>query len=137
MKAMALNILLVDDSETVRAVLAKTLQLTAIPVGELYKAPNGQAALEIMKSAWIDLIFTDINMPVMGGVEMVAAMHQDEVLKSIPVIVVSTEGSATRIEELKAYGVRAYVRKPFMPEQIRAVVEEVLGPIGADASGQE
>lgn len=130
---MSLNILVVDDSETVRAVLAKTLELTAIPIGELHKASNGLAALEIMKNSWIDLVFTDINMPVMGGVEMVAAMHQDQVLKSIPVVVVSTEGSATRIEELKAHGVRAYVRKPFTPEHIRAVVEKILGPMGTEA----
>jgi two-component system chemotaxis response regulator CheY len=128
--SMALNLLIVDDSETVRAVLAKTLQLSGISVGELHKAANGKEALEILKDHWIDLIFSDINMPVMGGMEMIQQMQQDDVLKTIPVIVVSTEGSMTRIEQLKAQGVRAYIRKPFTPELVRAVVEDIIGPAG-------
>jgi two-component system chemotaxis response regulator CheY len=58
---------------------------------------------------------------------MIEQMHDDKDLKSIPVIVVSTEGSATRIEQLKTKGVCAYIRKPFTPERIREVVDEVLG----------
>ena len=127
---MALNVLVVDDSETVRSVLAKTLELSGIDVGELYKAANGKEALDILKDHWIDLIFSDINMPIMGGVEMIQQMQQDDVLKAIPVIVVSTEGSMTRIEQLKAQGVRAYIRKPFTPELVRAVVGDIIGPAG-------
>lgn len=133
---MSLNILVVDDSETVRAVIVKTLKIAEVPVNELYQAANGREALEILKDHWIDLIFSDINMPVMGGVEMIQQMKQDDVLKTIPVIVVSTEGSSTRIEQLKAQGVRAYIRKPFAPELVRAVVDDILGTGGGnDESG--
>jgi two-component system chemotaxis response regulator CheY len=69
----------------------------------------------------------------MGGVEMIERMHEDDYLKKIPVIVVSTEGSATRIEQLKTKGVCAYIRKPFTPELIRKVVDDVLG---ADDGGE-
>ncbi|MCP4644248.1 MAG: response regulator [bacterium] len=124
---MALNILIVDDSETVRDIIAKTLDLAQVPVGELFKAENGKEALDILKDNWIDLVFSDINMPVMGGVEMIETMSQDDLLKAIPVVVVSTEGSATRIEQLMSKGVNAYVRKPFTPEKIRAVVDEIIG----------
>ena len=124
---MALNILIVDDSETVREVIAKTLNLAKVPVTELYMAANGKEALSILSEKWVDLVFSDINMPVMGGVEMIERMHQDELLKSIPVIVISTEGSATRIEQLKTKGVCAYIRKPFTPELIRKVVDDVMG----------
>lgn len=124
---MALNILVVDDSNTVRAVIAKTLKLTGVPINELLEAANGREALQILQDHWVDLIFSDINMPVMGGVEMIQQMKQDDVLKTIPVIVVSTEGSATRIEQLKAQGVRAYIRKPFTPELVRAVVLDIIG----------
>ena len=135
---MAFNILVVDDSETVRAVLAKTLQLSGIEVGELYKAANGKEALEILKDRWVDLIFSDINMPVMGGVEMIQQMRQDDMLKTIPVIVVSTEGSTTRIEQLKAEGVRAYIRKPFTPELVRAVDAGISsGPVGVKQQEEE
>jgi len=124
---MALNILVVDDSETVRAVIRKTLDLARIPVDELYEAANGREALDILGDHWVDLVFSDINMPVMGGVEMIEKMCEDGLLKTVPVIVVSTEGSTTRIEQLKSKGVSAYIRKPFTPELIREVVNDVVG----------
>lgn len=126
---MALNILMVDDSETVRAVIAKTLKLAEIPINELHQAANGEEAIALLKEHWIDLILCDINMPVMGGVEMIERLQEDEILKAIPIVVVSTEGSATRIEQLKSKGVRAYIRKPFTPEQIRSIVEEIIGAL--------
>lgn len=123
---MSLNILVVDDSRTVRTVIAKTLDLAAIPVGELYQAENGEEALAILAENRVDLVLADINMPVMNGIEMVERMHADGLLKTIPVITVSTEGSATRIEDLKRKGVRAHIQKPFTPEMIREIVNEVL-----------
>ncbi len=131
---MALNILVVDDSQTVRAVIIKTLTLAGIPANEIHQAANGKEALEILKDHWIDIIFSDINMPVMGGMEMIQQIQQDDMLKTIPVIVVSTEGSATRIEQLKAQGVRAYIRKPFTPELVRSVVEDILGGLDGGKS---
>lgn len=124
---MALNILIVDDSETVRSVIIKTMDLAKIPLSNAFQAANGKEALEILAEEWIDLVFADINMPVMGGVEMVEKMSEDGLLKTIPVVIVSTEGSATRIEQLKKKGVSAYIRKPFTPEAIRKVVDDIIG----------
>jgi two-component system chemotaxis response regulator CheY len=124
---MAFNILIVDDSATVRAVIAKTFQLANIPINELHQAANGKEALEVLGNHWIDLVFADINMPIMGGVEMIEKMCADGLLKTIPVVIVSTEGSATRIEQLKDKGIRAYIRKPFTPELIRKVVDDIMG----------
>ena len=124
---MAYNVLLVDDSATVRAVMAKTLSLAQIDLGELFTACNGKEALVVLKEKWIDLVITDLNMPEMGGAELVEAMNMDASLKSIPIVLVTTEGSITRIEELKQKGVRAYVRKPFTPEQIREMIIKVMG----------
>ena len=124
---MALNILIVDDSQIVRSVIAKSLDLANVPVKTLYQAGNGAEALQILVSHPVDLVFADINMPVMGGVEMVERMSRDDQLWSIPIVIVSTEGSATRVEGLKSMGVRAYLRKPFKPEAIRAIIDEVMG----------
>lgn len=124
---MAFNFLVVDDSETVRAVIAKTLQVAGVPVNQLYQAANGKEALSILQDNWVDLIFTDINMPIMGGVELIEKLYEDGMLKTIPVVIVSTEGSLTRIERLKSKGVKAYIRKPFQPELIRKVVDDILG----------
>lgn len=127
---MALNILVVDDSAVIRAVFSKTFKLVGIPVGELYQAANGKEALEILNENWVDLVFSDINMPVMGGVEMIEKMSDDGLLKTIPVVVVSTEGSTTRIEQLKSKGISAYIRKPFTPELVRKVVDDIVGGLG-------
>lgn len=124
---MTLNILIVDDSATIRAVVSKTLKIAEVPVGELYEAGNGKEALEIIGSKWVDLILADINMPVMNGIEMIEKMCEDGLMKTIPVVIISTEGSVTRIEQLKAKGVRAYLRKPFKPEQIKEIIQDITG----------
>ena len=124
---MPYNILIVDDSETVRAVIARTLEMAGVSIGTVYQASNGAEALDMMKNNWIDLVFSDINMPVMGGVEMIERMQESDLLDTVPVVVVSTEGSKTRIDDLMSKGVRAYIRKPFTPEKVKAVVEELLG----------
>lgn len=124
---MSFNILIVDDSETIRAVIAKTLEMAGVPVGKLFQAANGKEALDILGEHWVDIVFADINMPVMSGVEMIEKMSDDGMLKTVPVVIVSTEGSMTRVEELKDKGVRAYVRKPFTPEGLKRVVDDILG----------
>ena len=124
---MGFKILLVDDSRTTRKVIAKTLRMANVPIDELYEANNGKEALELLGDQWIDLVLADINMPVMNGIEMIEKMSEEGMLKNIPVIMVSTVGSETRIEELKTKGVRAYIRKPFLPEVIGKVVEDILG----------
>jgi len=123
---MAFNILVVDDSETVRAVIARTLEMAAVPVRSLREASNGEEALAILQKEWIDIVFSDINMPVMTGVEMISRMQEDELLSTIPVIVVSTEGSKTRMEELMNKGVHAYIRKPFTPEKVKEIIDDLL-----------
>ncbi|MDR2733486.1 MAG: response regulator [Spirochaetota bacterium] len=124
---MAYNVLLVDDSVTVRAVMTKTLKIAQIPLGELFTAGNGKEALDVLKEKWVDLVITDLNMPEMTGFELVDAMFVHEQYKAIPVIVVTTEGSTTRIDDLKKKGVRGYVRKPFTPEQIGEMITQVMG----------
>ena len=124
---MSFNILIVDDSRTIRSVIKKTLLIAGVPTSELYEASNGLEGLQIMKDNWVDLCFADINMPVMSGIEMIEKMQEDQELAKLPVVIVSTEGSKTRIEELFRKGVRAYLRKPITPEIIRNVVREVLG----------
>jgi len=124
---MAFNILIVDDSKTIRSVIRKTLYIAGVPISELYEAANGREGLQVMRDNWVDLCFADINMPEMNGIEMIEKMLEDNLLSKLPVVIVSTEGSKTRIEELFRKGVRAYLRKPITPEIVRNVVKEVLG----------
>lgn len=124
---MALCILLVDDSKTVRSVITKALHLSQLPIKEIHEAANGREGLDCLAEHWIDIVFIDINMPVMNGLEMVDRMNRDGLMKSVPVVVVSTEGSQTRINQLHELGISGYIRKPFTPEEIREVVVKILG----------
>jgi len=124
---MAYSVLVVDDSAVVRAVVIKTLRLTGLEWGDIHQAGNGKEALEVLDKAWVDIVFADINMPVMNGIELVDSMAARGMLHATPVVIISTERSITRIEELKAKGVSAYLHKPFTPENIKGVVDHLLG----------
>lgn len=130
---MSLNVLIVDDSVTIRTVIAKAIGLSNAPVNEIQFASNGQEALNILNKSFVDLVLADINMPVMNGVEMVEKMQTEDHLRTIPVVVVSTEGSSTRIEELKSKGVKAFIRKPFTPESICKVILEATNAYRPEA----
>ena len=124
---MAFNILIIDDSKIIRSVIKKTLEISGVPVGTILEASNGLEGLTVMRENWIDLVFADLNMPVMSGLEMLDIMAQEQLLQKTPVLICSTEGSKTRIEELFKKGVRAFIRKPITPEILRNVVKEVMG----------
>jgi two-component system, chemotaxis family, chemotaxis protein CheY len=124
---MSYNILIVDDSAIIRAAVKKTLALAGIEIGEIFEAANGKEALDAIEHNWVDLVLADINMPVMNGVELVDAMSARGVISSVPVVIISTERSETRMEQLKAKGVSAYLNKPFTPESIKGVIDAILG----------
>jgi two-component system, chemotaxis family, chemotaxis protein CheY len=124
---MAYTIMIVDDSDTIRAVLKRTLDMTKLPIDEIIPAQNGKDALEKLKVSFVDIVFTDIHMPEMDGITLFETMSAHPEFRDIPVVIVSTEGSATRIAELRAKGIKGYLRKPFTPENIRDVIIETLG----------
>ena len=121
------NVLIVDDSATARAYIARTLQIAEVPIQVLLEACNGREGLEALNNNWIDLVFTDLNMPVMGGAEMIEHMARDGLMESIPVVVVSSVGDKRRIEQLRHRGVTAFARKPVTPETVRDIVMAALG----------
>jgi two-component system chemotaxis response regulator CheY len=126
---MSFSILIVDDSEIIREVLERTLHMTKISFSNIFKVANGAEALTLLEDQWIDLVFTDIHMPVMSGIELIENMHSSPEYKDIPVVVISTEGSSTRIDQLKSLDIKGYLRKPFTPESIRDILNATLGTI--------
>ncbi|HOW17862.1 MAG TPA: response regulator [Phycisphaerae bacterium] len=123
---MALNVLIVDDSATMRHMVARTLQMSGLALGNVAEATNGREGLDVLEREWIDVIFVDINMPVMGGIEMIDAVRRKPELANLPIVVISTESSQTRIEEVRRRGVR-FVHKPFTPECVREVIQDLTG----------
>jgi two-component system chemotaxis response regulator CheY len=123
---MPLNVLIVDDSAVMRSIILRTLRLSGLPVEEVLQAENGREGLDILGNHWIDLALIDINMPVMNGFEMIDRVRQTSEISDLPIIVVSTESSTTRIEMLKDMGV-GFVHKPFSAETLREAVIELTG----------
>jgi two-component system chemotaxis response regulator CheY len=84
----------------------------------------------------VDAVITDINMPVMNGIEMIREMQKDELYREIPVIVVTTEANRERIEEAARLGAKGFLKKPFLPEELKRVLQSVLG-FAADGTYHE
>jgi len=123
---MAYNVLIVDDSVLIRSMVAKTLNVAGVHIGKYHYAADGQEALDKLEKHWIDIVFADINMPVMDGIQLVDSMRTRDHLQDIPVVIISTEQSEERIQELRAKGVKDYLKKPFMPEQFKDIVAKYL-----------
>ncbi len=123
---MALNVLIVDDSAVMRAMIIKTLRLSGIPLGDVFQAANGVEGLSALDNHWIDLALVDINMPVMDGEEMIDRVRQSPDMADMPLVVVSTESSPIRIERIQSKGAR-FVHKPFTPESLRATILQMTG----------
>lgn len=123
---MALNVLVIDDSAVMRSMLIRTLRLSGLPLTNVYQAGDGAEALQAFADHDVDLALIDINMPVMNGEQLIDKIRADRRLAGVALVVVSTEGSETRIGALKDRGV-SFIHKPFTPEQVRATVLRVLG----------
>lgn len=123
---MAYNVLIVDDSSTMRKVILKALTISGFSLGNCLEAGNGQEALQVLDSCWVDLILTDLNMPVMNGWDLVHRLKENPIFAEIPVVLITTEGSETRLRELFELGVKDYIQKPFHPETLRDVLTRIL-----------
>lgn len=126
---MAYNVLIVDDSPAMRSFVRRVLELSGIPVGECLEAGDGREALEVLRNQWVDVVLTDLNMPTMDGEQFVRRMEADESLRPIPVVVVSTDRTDQRVQQMLTLGARGYVTKPFLPETLREELERALGVI--------
>ena len=128
---MSLKVLVVDDSAVMRTIIAKTLKMAGLPLGDIYQAANGREGLDALGSQMVDLVLVDINMPEMNGMEMIERMRATPEFADVPVLVVSTEGSETRVKELSEKGA-GFIQKPFSPENLKQAVEQLIG--GNDGS---
>lgn len=123
---MAVNILVVDDSAVMRSMIKRTIANSGVEVAEIYEASNGKEGLEQLNEHWLDILFIDVNMPVMDGMEMLDKVRSNPESKDIPVLIVSTESNSERIKIIKEKNA-GFVRKPFTPEVLRERILEALG----------
>ena len=124
---MSFNVLIVDDSKSLRSVIKKIIKISGFRMDQCYEATNGKQALEILSKEWVDVILSDLNMPEMNGLEMLAIIKADSHLQKIPVIIISTEGSDEKRNAVLEMGAKQFIKKPFSPEYVRKVLYEVIG----------
>ena len=139
---MAFNVLIVDDSSSMRAIVKKIIKVSGFNVGKFLDASDGKEALKVLADEWVDIVLTDINMPNVNGMELMAEMKKDELLRSIPVVMITTEGGEKKMQEAMDLGASGYVKKPFLPEDIKRTLISIIGaedgqtdPDGDDEAG--
>src|SRR5438105_12234180 len=98
------RILVVDDSAVARLYLRRILEISGFPIKDFWQAGDGLAAIDILQKQQVDLVITDINMPHMNGEELVQWLKGDDRFKALPVVVVSTDSSAARVQRLAGAG---------------------------------
>ncbi len=123
---MALDVMIVDDSAAIRKILRRVLTQAEVPVGEVYEANDGVEALSTLQKSPVNLILSDVNMPNMDGIELLSKVKADEKLKSVPMIMITTEGSQARVMQALELGAAGYVKKPFTAEQIKEKLTGII-----------
>ena len=121
---MPLDVLIVDDSAAIRKILQRVLRQTDVPIGEVFEAGDGVEALSVMSTHKVGLVLSDINMPNMDGLQLLGEIKSKSEWKTVPIVMITTEGSHNKVMEAVNLGAAGYVRKPFTAEQIK---EKLLG----------
>ena len=114
-----LDVMIVDDSAAIRKILRRVLDQTDLVIDKVHEAGDGLEALELLKTHTVQLILSDINMPNMDGIELLQRLKANEELRSVPVVMVTTEGSQARVMQAIELGAAGYVKKPFTAAQIK------------------
>ena len=115
-----MRILVVDDFVTMRRVVRGLLR--EMGLDDVAEAASGAAALDLLRAGGVDAVISDIEMPTLGGFELLSAIKKDEQLRHVPVLLVSAEARKDEILRCVQAGAAAYLVKPFT----RATLEEKL-----------
>jgi two-component system chemotaxis response regulator CheY len=133
---MAYNVLIVDDSATMRALVRKVLKISGLEMGECFEGANGREALDILENHWVDLVLSDLHMPEMNGAALVRALRQHQMWQTIPVVLITTEGRQEVLAPFFEQGIQGYIRKPFRPEDIKEKLQNILGEAWVPHAGE-
>ena len=125
---MDLNVLIVDDSAAIRKILVRVLSQTDLPIKQVFEAADGSEALKIVESNEVSLILSDINMPNVDGLELLTQLRLSPKWNDLSVVMITTEGSQSKVMEAVQLGAKGYVRKPFTADQIKEKVLACLKP---------
>jgi len=110
------NVLIVDDSSTMRKIISRSLRQAGLSVDEIYEAGDGIEGLNAMEGKSIDLILSDINMPNMDGLEFIKSVRAKG--SKVPIVMITTEGGEDILKEAITNGASDSIKKPFTPDQL-------------------
>jgi two-component system chemotaxis response regulator CheY len=122
------DVLVVDDSAAIRKILNRVLRQAGMAIETILEAGDGQEALAVIAQHRVDLVISDINMPKMDGLQLLAYLKASRQWQSIPVVMITTEGGETKIAEAVRLGAAGYVLKPFTADQIKEKLVGILRP---------
>ncbi|KAA0677496.1 response regulator [Roseomonas genomospecies 6] len=118
------KVLTVDDSRTMRDMVSFTLKGAGYDVVE---AADGQQALGVIGANKVDLVITDLNMPVMDGLTLIRRLRATPAHRTLPILMLTTEADDKKKAEGRAVGATGWIVKPFNPEKLISVVQKVCG----------
>ncbi len=127
MKKEAINhVLIIDDEPAIRILQRVLLRRSRFSVGDIFEAGNGIEAIDIMSRNDIDLILTDIEMPVMNGIEFLNIIHNHHKFKDIPVVAATAETGEQLLNMLAFWG-HGYIRKPLRQSILEKEISKFYG----------
>jgi|YNPBryBLVA2012_1023415.scaffolds.fasta_scaffold02271_2 two-component system chemotaxis response regulator CheY len=119
-----LRFLVVEDSPTMRQLISFSLK--RFKGCTIVEAVDGVDALKKLQTEKVDMILTDINMPVMDGLKLVSLLRQDPRTRSLPIVIITTEGAKEDRERGLALGANAYISKPIQSSHLQKVITDLL-----------
>ncbi|HEY1578175.1 MAG TPA: response regulator [Terracidiphilus sp.] len=120
------KVLIVDDSSVMRKIVERSLRQAGVEPLIVFEASSGIDGLEVLRSKSVDLIFSDINMPSMDGLEFVRRLRGDQIAEGVPVVMITTESSEEHVKKAIEAGATGYIRKPFTTDQVKQRVVPLL-----------
>jgi two-component system chemotaxis response regulator CheY len=121
------KVLIVDDSRTARSIVQRCLEILGGDSFTYYGAENGLEAMELLRRETVDLVISDLNMPVMDGKRLLLGIKASPKMNHIPVFIITSLGNPALEAELIRIGSEAVIFKPFTPQTLQESLEKVFG----------
>jgi two-component system, chemotaxis family, chemotaxis protein CheY len=121
------NVVIADDSDTARMFVRRCFEIAGLAEAQISEARDGHQAMALLEAGGVDLVITDLNMPVLDGRALIKQMRGDPRWLNVPIIVISSAANRELVNELRALGAQAILKKPPSPEHAARCLELLKG----------
>jgi two-component system chemotaxis response regulator CheY len=123
---MSTSLMIVDDSATMRKIVMRTVRMAGLTFDRIEEAGNGIEALAKLSAGPVDVMLCDVNMPEMGGLELVKKVRELGTCAATKIIIVSTESSEELVNQAMTNGANGHISKPFTPEKFQGKFSQCM-----------